>query len=308
MNPTRVAIESASALTSIENIREALSAEGFIVTDGLPQGDDRRIKFLRDAQIIVAGSQKYPAPILENLPDLRLIIRFGTGFDNVDLEYATSRNIKVAITPGGIPQAVAQHTMALINELCLRIYGKNLPAIGHPLILGIIGMGRIGSQLAQLARPSFASIMWCRYRRDDFYYVPDASSPDCASFRQLLENADVLSLNLPLNKGTLGMIGHKPINMLKKKPILVNTARQELVDVDTILMALDQGTLGGFGMDFEPDGQPGIELAQHRNVVLTPHIAAKTPEVLKQTATEVVDSIVAYAHGDISRLKQVYPT
>jgi D-3-phosphoglycerate dehydrogenase len=101
MIPTRVAIESASALTSIEAIRAALSAEGFVVTDGLPQGDDRRIKFLRDAQIIVAGSQKYPATILKNLPDLRLIIRFGTGFDNIDLEYATSRNIKVAITPGG---------------------------------------------------------------------------------------------------------------------------------------------------------------------------------------------------------------
>ncbi|KAH7326332.1 D-isomer specific 2-hydroxyacid dehydrogenase [Stachybotrys elegans] len=235
---------------------------------------------------------KIDSEALDVLPDsLKYISHNGAGYDTIDVDACTSRGIRVSNTPTAVDDATADITIFLllgalrnlpISMSTLRAgtwRGKTPPALGHDpqgKILGILGMGGIGRNVAIKARAFGMKIR---------YYNRQKLSPDLEAgaeyvdFETLLKESDVLSLNLPLNAATRHIISTDEFAMMKSGVVIINTARGAVMDEDALVAALDSGKVASAGLDVfekEPEIHPGL-LANER-VLLVPHMGTYTVE------------------------------
>lgn len=243
-----------------------------------------------DAEVIYTNKTPVTEKILAQCPNVRMISVLATGYNVVDVQAAKKRGIPVTNVPCYGTQAVAQHTIALLLELCNRV-GHHSDAVhqgawakcgtwcfwDHPLIelsgktLGIIGMGRIGAEVAKTARALGMNVIaYSRSQRPEHeglcQYV---------SFDDLLKNADVISLHCPQTENTSGLICKETIRKMKDGAILLNTARGGLIVEADLAEALSSGKLYAAAMDVmqtEPPKQDN-PLLSCKNCLLTPHIA-----------------------------------
>lgn len=258
--------------------------------------------------LIVSLVEKVNTEVFQTNPNLKVVANYAVGFDNIDVRAAKKFNIPVANTPGDYAVAVAEHAMALMMSLAKRVVegdkfvraGKYkawdpLLLLGNDLkgkTLGIIGTGRIGSALAQIARQGFGmAIIYYDVVRNQ-----QIEKERGARFRPLpdvLAKADFISVHVPLLPSTRHLLSDKQFKLMKRAAYLVNTSRGPVVDEKALVRALKAKIIAGAGLDvfeLEPKLVPG--LSKLSNVVLTPHIASATYAARKQMAQIASDNIL----------------
>jgi len=263
-----------------------------------------------DALIIRSGT-KVAKEILERAKNLKVIGRAGTGLDNVDVASATEKGIVVMNVPGGNTLSAAEHTFALILALARRIPQANASVksgiwdrkkfLGVELngkVLGVIGLGRIGSIVAERAL-----CFKMRVLAYDPYVSPDVAKDrgiEIVSLDELLANSDFVTIHTPLTKETFHLLNRERLSKMKKGAYLINCARGGIVDENALYEALTSGHLAGAALDvFENEPvPPDYPLLKLDNVVVTPHLGASTVEAQKIVAIEIAKQIVDYLlHG-----------
>jgi len=257
-------------------------------------------------------SPKVTARSLEGCEDLLVISRFGVGYDSVDVDACTANNVLVTITPGAVDRPVAEATIGWMLALTHRMLQKDrLVRTGHwhqrsqymgcelrDRTLGVIGLGGIGRMLVQLLR-GFGM-------KQPVVYDPFAPDETLIEFGvrkveldELLQTADFVSLNCPLNDQTRGLIGGQQLSLMKRDAYLLNLARGGIVDEDALYGALASGSIAGAALDcFE--NEPVV--TPHRfgeldNVLLAPHSIAWTDELFRDIGRTACQSLVELSDG-----------
>jgi D-3-phosphoglycerate dehydrogenase / 2-oxoglutarate reductase len=242
-------------------------------------------------------------------PRLRAIGRSGVGVERIDLASATERGIPVVIAPNAGTRAVAEGTLALILHLVKRLgpltelvrdgrwhRREELP-LGDldGATLGIVGYGRIGRRLAEIA-----SVLGMSILAHDPYVEPRAGGPGVTfvDLPTLLGAADVVSLHAPLTEETRHLIGPRALSEVKHGAVLVNCGRGGLLDLDAAYDALLDGRLSGIGLDvFEPEPPDRHALFSHPDVVLTPHVMALSRRTRRLLFAEMADGMADVLAG-----------
>ncbi len=249
--------------------------------------------------------------VIEAGKRLRVIARGGVGLDNIDLAAARERGIPVVYTPAASTHAVADFAIGLILALqrriawfdreirthdfaALRSRDPACPELRHQ-VLGIIGMGRIGSQVARRASMGFGmQVIYNDIRPVGPFPFPAVS----ATRDQVLASADVVSLHVPLTPLTRGMIDRQALARMKRDAYLINTSRGPVVVANDLAAALREGRIAGAAIDvFDPEPPPQDHpLRAAPNCLLTPHVASRSREGLA-AMNDVVEDVVAVLEG-----------
>jgi D-3-phosphoglycerate dehydrogenase len=268
---------------------------------------------LRDADAFILRNMPFvDEELLTNALRLKVIGRFGVGVDNVDLEAARRRRIRVVYTPGANADAVAEHTLALLLALAkrLRFWHDALVRGDYHLrwtersvqlqgkTLGIIGFGHVGRAVARRAQAFGMRLL---------VFDPLVSAETMASFGaervnldDLLRESDFVTLHVPLTNETRHLINRERLALMKAGSFLVNTARGEVCDLDALYEALQLGRLAGVALDVFPDEPPDVShpIFRHPNFLGTPHVAAHTPETLEHMALVVAEQVLKVLRGE----------
>ena len=275
---------------------------------GRPLGEE-----LAEAEVLVAGSQRVDGAFLERAPALRLVARFGVGYDSVDVDECTRRGVYVTHTPGVLSGGVADHTWALILGFNRRLveadayarggWGRGEPYIGfgwdlEGKTLGILGLGRIGLEVLKRSVGFGVRTIY-----HDLVRRPEAEEEYGAryvSFEELLRQSDILTIHVALTESTRGLLDGEALSKMKPTALLVNTSRGGVVDEDALVEALREGWIRGAALDVfrEEPLPPGSPLTSMGNVLLTPHCASATWETRRKMAECVLENVEAYLKGE----------
>lgn len=247
----------------------------------------------RDADIIAIGNLPFPREVLEKCENVKMLAVAFTGLDHVDLKYCEERGIKVQNCAGYATTAVAELTFGLLLDLCRNIGkcdtaarngGTKAGLIGFELegrTMGIVGTGAIGARVAKLAAAFGMDVI--AYSRTP----GKVAGVRYVSLEELLAQADVVSLHVPLTDETRGMIGAEELALMKETAVLVNTARGPVVDTKALADALNSGRIAGAAIDVfdkEPPLDADEPLINAKNTVVTPHVAFATDESMIKRA------------------------
>jgi D-3-phosphoglycerate dehydrogenase len=256
---------------------------------------------------IVRADAVVDAAFLDSAPCMRVLARTGVGTDLVDLDAATARGIAVVVTPGSGTRAVAEGVLAHALHLAKRLgpYTTLIRegrwaerAAGGPpgdlddATIGIIGYGRIGRRVGELAASFGMRVL---------AYDPFAAPPpdvECRDLDDLVAASDVLTLHVPLTAENHHMVNAGLLSRTKPGAILVNCGRGGLLDLDAALAALEAGQLSGVGLDvFEPEPPAHHPIFDHPNVSLTPHLMGLTRRATKLTFMDAAQGVADVLAG-----------
>lgn len=276
-------------------------------TTGNPLSEDQLIPLLKDCDGYIAGLDSITQRVLDCAPKLKTISRYGAGYDNVDMRAARSRGIIVTNTPGANAEAVGELAFGLILSIARKIpalytetkNGRWPRSTGIELAgktLGIIGLGAIGKVIARCAFGFSMNV--CAY--DPFIDESYAASHhiQICTLSQLLSQADVISLHLPLSSSTRHLINKETLSQMKDGVIIINASRGGILDETAVLEALKNGKVGGLGLDaFETEPPVGSPLLELDNVIATPHTGAHTREASENMALLAVTNLISVLTG-----------
>ena len=261
---------------------------------------------------VVLGADELDEELIAAALRLKIIARYGVGYDNVDVGAATSRRIFVTYTPGVLSDAVADLTFALILALSRRITeadshvksgewskGTRFP-LGLDLAgktLGIVGLGRIGSKVVERARAFNMNIIYNDIVRKTL--AEKKYGAKRVTLEKLLKRSDYVSLHVPLTDKTRGLVGERELLLMKSSAFLINTSRGPVVDQQALYEALKKKRIAAAGLDVyqnEPlaSDDPLLKLS---NVVLTPHIGSGTVETRLAMAQMAVEDVIRVLKG-----------
>ncbi|GAA2473761.1 NAD(P)-dependent oxidoreductase [Terrabacter carboxydivorans] len=243
---------------------------------------------------------------LERTPLLRVVARTGVGVERVDLDAATARGIAVVVTPGAGTAAVAEGAIAMALHLVKR-FGRlttlvrtgawadrgDIP-VGdlRGSVLGVVGYGRIGQRAAVLGAALGMTVL-----AHDPVSEPPADIR-CTDLRDLVARSDVITLHLPLLASTRHLVDEALLRHVKPGTILVNCGRGALVDLDAVGTALQEGRLGGVGLDvFDPEPPAHHPLFDHPDVVLTPHLMGLSRQATAATFVDAAQGVIDVLDG-----------
>lgn len=259
-------------------------------------GDTATLKnAIRDRQVIIFRSGvQINAEVMSAAPELELLIRAGSGTDNIDMNYVAQRNLKLIRIPEPGAKAVAEMAFTMMLMLTRNLLradrglreGKweKTQLTGYLLTgktLGIIGCGNIGSRVGQMGAAWGMNVIGCvhpDHNNDEYVEQCAQKGIRITTFEEVLSKADFLSIHVPLDNTTRGLIGRDELSRMKQGSYLVNLARGGVVDEDALYDALKSGHLRGAGTDVHVSEGAKFKskLTELDNVVLTPHIGAQT--------------------------------
>lgn len=242
---------------------------------------------------------------LSNFPNLKFLLRAGVGLDNVDREECERRKIKIFNSPGSNTNSVAEFVLMLILMLLRKVQYQSLKMskggwrdkkkIGEELkdkTLGLVGCGEIGSLVAE----KISSLGVKKIFGFDPFLDKETllkRNIEKSELKDILERADIISLHLPLNKQTKGIISLKELSLMKKASYLINTSRGGIVNEKDLIIALKKKLIMGAALDvFENEPQVKKGFFSLKNIVLTPHLAAFTEEANKQMSIQAVENFL----------------
>ena len=241
-------------------------------------------------------------------PQLKLIAQTGHTTGHIDLATANQRGIAVAVTPTDTGNSTVELTTALIfavlrriPEVDRRMRAERWPAVAGRLFegktLGIVGLGRIGTQVARIAQLFKARVL--ATGRTLTMERARAAGAEAATLEKLLRESDIVTIHVPLNQQTRGMIGEKEFALMKPGAILINTARGPIVSEAAMLDALRSGKLSGAGLDVYDEEPLPLEhpLRRFENVVLLPHRGYATVESLTERYQHAMENILSFLDG-----------
>lgn len=277
-------------------------------------------KELADADVVI-GDFTFKIPItaemVESMGKVKLVAQPSTGYDHIDLEACRKKGIPVCNIGGANAISVAEHTMALALMLLKRInYAHqrmlegvwvqeellNVASEVHGKTWGIIGLGRIGREVAARAKAMGASVAYTDLARLE----PTEEQKIGVRFLplpKLLAESDVVSIHVPLNEKTRKMIGERELRLMKSYAVFVNVSRGELVEEEVLAKAVAEGWIGGAGVDVfsrepaAPDHPLVAAARQGTNVVLTPHIAGATNDARMRIIQVTVENVMRVLLG-----------
>ncbi len=245
--------------------------------------------------------------VLETLPEVRIVSRYGMGVDTIDLEAARKRGVWVANVPDYGVGEVATHALGMLLSLVRHLpFYDRMERGGHwhyrstgplrrpnTMTLGIVGLGRIGRTVAQLARPCFRRILGCDP------HLPNSAWPEDiepVELDELFSQSHAVSLHLPLTQETRDLVNRRLLAQMPDGSYLVNTSRGGLVNLDDLLQALDDGRLAGAGLDVLPQEPPPPDhpILRHPRVLLSPHVAWFSEEAEEEVRRKTALNIVAW--------------
>jgi D-3-phosphoglycerate dehydrogenase len=263
--------------------------------------------------LVVRSATKVTPELLEKAPRLRVVGRAGVGVDNIDLEEATRRGILVMSTPGGNAVSVAEHTFALLLSLARQVprHDKAIhegrweksSAAGTEVrgkTLGLIGLGRIGSEVAVRAEAFDMRVLGYDP------YISEAAAREVqvelVPLERLLAESDFVSLHTALSPATQNLISASTLAQMKNGARLINAARGELIDEAALAEALKSGKLAGAALDvFVEEPPKNSPLTGLPNVIATPHVAGSTTEAQEEVGTQVAVQVRDYLAEGIIR-------
>ena len=245
---------------------------------------------------------------LEGNARLKIIIRSGVGLDNIDVKYATKKGIKVMNTPCASTRSVAELTIGQIITIARFVNIANVTMrdgewnkkkyIGTEIFgktLGIIGLGRIGKEVAKMATALGMKVIYY----DILGKMEGYTRYKFCSFKEVLKNADFLTIHIPYDKEKGYLITKKEFDLMKQGVYFVNNARGALVCEHDLIEALDNGKIEAVAMDvYETEPKVNLELVNHPMVSPTPHIGASTVEAQDRISKEIVEMLVEYFQDD----------
>lgn len=247
-------------------------------------------ELVKDVDVYVVGVDKIDREIMEAAPKLKLIVKHGVGFDNIDLECAKEKGIAVTYARGCNSQSVAELTVALMLSVCrgipwhseeVRSGGWSL-FMGHELCgktLGLIGYGNIGSRVARIAQAFGMEVL-----AFDPYVEADVlrKAGICSkTMKEVLRESDFVSLHAPATKENRNLINKETLKLMKSTSYLINTARGELVDEEALAIAIEEKRLQGAAMDVFKTEPPSQKFSSLERTVFTPHLGACTVDSAK---------------------------
>lgn len=262
------------------------------------------ISIIGEADGIICDLEGITKKVIDSAPNLKIIARRGVGTDSVDVEYAKEKDILVARTLGVVNKPVAELVMSYILHINRRIselnnemkMGNWTKLLGNSLegkVLGIIGMGNIGREVVRKAKAFDMKIIYTGARRNE--KVEEELDVEFVSFEELMAESNIISIHVPLIESTKGMINYEAMKAMKKKPILINTARGPVINEADLCKALEEGLVSFAAIDVY-DVEPKIDspLKEYDNVILTPHVGTFTEEVFINMDVLAAKNIVEY--------------
>jgi glyoxylate reductase len=290
-NRPRVAVTRLIPEAGLDLLRE--SCEIDVWEGDLPPGKDDLDALLEGADgLLCLLTERIDGGLLDRHPSIKVVSNFAVGYDNVDVDAATARNVAVCNTPGVLTQATAEFAFTLMVSAARRVveaahyveegkwltWGPRL-LLGQDIAgatLGIIGFGRIGKEFARMA-----SGFNMRILANDSYEDPNAASEfgvTYVSLDELLEQSDFVSLHVALTPETRHLISTRELGLMKSTAVLVNASRGPVVDTDALVVALRDGEIFAAGLDVtDPEPLPADHpLVLAPNCIVAPHIASAT--------------------------------
>jgi len=268
------------------------------------------IRRIADAEVVlnIRAYARFTEAVFRACPRLRLISIWGTGVDNVDLAAATRHGVTVTNTPEVNADAIAEHAVALMLALARRLpamdravkageWPRGLLTQLRGKTLGVVGLGAIGRRVARLGRAlGMRLLAWTPHPNPA---LVAELGVELVGLEDLLAAADVVSLHLRLTPETEGLLDRARLGLMRPGALLINTARGALVEREALLEALQEGRLGGAGLDVFHDEPlpPDDPLLGFDHVILTPHNAGMTPEVIEAGLQLAVENIERFLRG-----------
>ena len=269
---------------------------------------------IQDADVVITNKLKLNRSNLGAASHLKLICVTATGYDNIDLAYCKERGIGVCNVPGYSTDSVAQLTLAMAFALSTHLItyrnhvnGGFYARSGSPNLLsptwheltgkvwGIVGCGNIGRKVARVAEAMGCKVLVYRRSADPEFETADLDT--------LLQRSDVVSVHLPLNEQTRGLLSKEKIALMKKNAIFINVARGAIADEEALVDAVEAEKLGGLGIDVYtaepiPAEHPYSRIMEKPNVIFTPHCAWGALEARNRCVFEVAENILAFSRKE----------
>ena len=289
----------------VELEKDLYRAAGVEVVTAQCRTEDEVIEASKGCQGLLVQYAPVNAKVFAARPEIRIASRYGAGFDTINTDDAKKHGVWVANSPDYGVGEVATHALAMTLTLLRHIafYDRDVKAgtwhysstgkmqrVGD-MTLGIVGLGRIGKRMAHIARNSFKRVI---------AYDPHIIDGDFPAYvervgrEQLFEQADAVSLHVPLNDETRGMINTELLGRMKQGSVLVNTARGAVVNVEDLLAALESGRLDGAALDVLPVEPPASDarVLQNPRLLLTPHAAFYSEVAAKELRRKAAQNLI----------------
>ena len=272
---------------------------------------------IKDASIILTNKVVLNKDNLKDAEKLEIICETATGFNNIDVEYAKSKNIAVTNVAGYSTPTVAQHTFATLLHLYDKIgyydefvksgeYSKSgmFTNLDRPFndiegkTWGIIGLGNIGKRVAKIAEAFGAKVV---------YYSTSGKNNNSDYKRveldELLSESDIISIHSPLNKNTEGLFNYDNLKKMKKTSVLINMGRGPIVVEEDLAKAIDENIISGAALDVfsvepMPENSPLLKIKNKEKIVMTPHIAWASIEARERLFNDLIENIKAFYKGE----------
>ncbi len=267
-----------------------------------------------DAEVVVTNKIKLNKDTLGGAPNVRLICVAATGYDNIDTDFCKEKGISLCNVPGYSTDSVAQLTLAMALSLVthLREYrecvhsgeysassvANKLTPVYHEIssmTWGVVGGGAIGTKVAEVASALGCKVLVCRRKQESKFPLADIDT--------ICEQADIISIHLPLSDSTRGIVSRERIEKMKNTAIVINTARGAVADEKALADAIKQGRIGGLGVDVytaEPFSteHPFTEILGYDNVCLTPHMGWGAYEARSRCIEKIAENIEGFYSGE----------
>lgn len=273
---------------------------------------------VKDANIVITNKVVLNEGTLKDAKNLELICEMATGYNNIDIEYAKSRNIAVTNVAGYSTNTVVQHTFAMLFNIYNKLaYYDNYVKSGEYTksdifthldksivdlegkIWGIIGLGQIGKRVANLAKAFGAEVI---------YYSTSGRNSDSeftrVEFEELLEKSDVISIHAPLNENTKGLMNYEAFKKMKNSAVLLNLGRGPIVVESNLARAIDEDLIGAAALDvfeYEPMHTDNalLKVEKKEKLLLTPHVAWASLEARTRLFEDMMENIRAFYRGEM---------
>ncbi|APG26703.1 glycerate dehydrogenase [Syntrophotalea acetylenivorans] len=274
------------------------------------------------AEILLTNKVPIDGSLIEKLPKLRYVGVLATGYDIVDVSAATRHNIVVTNVPGYSTSSVVQMVFALLLEMTQQVghYSRLVREEGRwcespdfcfwdrplreltGLRLGLVGFGQIGRQVARVASAFGMQVQVHTAHPEKYRSWQETEGIVFLGLEELFAQSDVVSLHCPLSEDTAGLVNASLLHMMKRRALLINTARGPLLDEQAVASALNSGRLAGLGIDVLSSEPPSVDnpLLTAANVHVTPHVAWATEEARRRLLDIAVANIKSFLTGEVS--------
>lgn len=259
------------------------------------------IELAKDCVGIIAGLEPLGANVLDKLPNLKCISRVGVGIENIDIDYANSKQIKVLNTPNGPTRAVAELTIGMVFSLLRRIpqadsnmkkhiWKKETGNLLYGKIIGIIGLGRIGKMVAEMFRKFGNPVLGYDISPDNIW--AKKNKVELCEFNDVLEQSDIITLHVPGSRDKKPIISKTELDHCKNSTLIINITRGDVVDELALYDALVNNKIKGAAIDVFKEEPYNGPLSTLDNIILTPHIGSYAIEGKLKMEIESVENLI----------------